>query len=221
MPTELVIFDCDGVLVDSEIIANQIMSDYVTRHGAPMSPDDCLQHLVGLSLTSCRTRIRDLHDVEMPDTYVDDIRSLTAEALADQVEAVPGVHDTLETLRSLAGISVCVASSGTPDKMALTLGRTGLDTFFDGQVFSAVSVERGKPAPDLFLYAARQMGIAPEKAVVIEDSPYGVQGAKAAGMTALGFAGAAHMDITIAGPRLVAAGADLVFSEMTKLPSLI
>ncbi|MDF1737460.1 MAG: HAD hydrolase-like protein, partial [Minwuia sp.] len=149
--TQLVIFDCDGVLVDSERPANQLLTRYLNDHGVAIEVEETEATFVGLSLTTCAEMVLERYGVRMPETFVSDIRTGTAEVLAREVRAIPGVREALARI----AVPSCVASSGEVSKMTLTLGTTGILDLFDGRLFSATMVKRGKPAPDLFLHAAR------------------------------------------------------------------
>jgi HAD superfamily hydrolase (TIGR01509 family) len=204
---EAVVFDCDGVLVDSERINNQVLAALVTRAGLPTTVEDTAARYMGRSTAECVAEVE--HQLGRPLAF-----DLAAE-YEDQVlyrqraglAAVPGVEKLLDGLRT-AGIPVCVASSGTPHEIALRLALTGLDRFFGNHCYSASMVSRGKPAPDLFLLAAEGIGVDPTECMVIEDSPYGVRGGKAAGMTVVGYAALASAR------ALRDAGADHVISDM-------
>lgn len=213
MRPSLVIFDCDGVLVDSEGPANCCLAAAVTALGLPMDEAGSRAEFVGLSMKSVMARIEVLTGRPLPSDWLDGVQAETYARFRAELTAVPGVRQAVEAIQA-AGIATCVASSGTPDKMDLTLGLTGLRPLFGPHIFSATQVERGKPAPDLFLHAARQMGVAPSQAVVIEDSVPGVTGAVAAGMRALGYAA----DTT---PALLAAAGAEIFSDMAALPGLL
>lgn len=217
MRPELVIFDCDGVLVDSEVPANRVLADYLRDHGLDMPLERVMATFVGLSLKSCAEIAERDHGVRLPDSFIDDIRRLTAEVLAAEVQPIAGIREAVGAI----ACPVCVASSGEIEKMRLTLGRTGLIALFEGRLFSATEVERGKPAPDLFLHAAAGMKVRPEMAAVIEDSPYGVQAARAAGMRAIGFTGGGHRDHARDRGLLRDAGADAVIEDMADLPGLL
>ena len=212
-PLELVIFDCDGVLVNSEKVANEVFADVLLQVcGLEFTLEDMFDTFVGHSRLQCLQKIEAIlgepPPAELDQRYQDDINL----ALKDSVAAIEGIESVL---RGLA-VPFCVASSGSHDKMKLTLGKTGLIDFFDGNIFSTSEVERGKPHPDIYLHAAATMGeYQPERCLVIEDSPIGVTGAVAAGMQVFGFAELmpAH--------KLKASGAHLVFDHMHDLPDLI
>jgi HAD superfamily hydrolase (TIGR01509 family) len=209
----LVIFDCDGVLVDSEGPANRCLAAAVTALGLPMDEAGSRAAFVGLSMTSVMARIEAMIARPLPEGWLAALQAKTYRLFEAELQAIPGIRAAVERVQA-AGIATCVASSGSPDKMALTLGLTGLAPLFDGRLFSAVEVARGKPAPDLFLHAAARMRVAPGECVVIEDSVPGVIGAVAAGMRVLGFARETD-------PALLAGAGAEVFDTMAALPGLL
>ncbi len=207
---DLVIFDCDGVLVDSERLAVVVESRLITSLGWALTPDDVLERFVGRSdaymLSEIETGLGRAVP-EWPDLYREHLYA----AFHDELTPVDGVTAAIDALE----VPTCVASSGTHEKMALTLGLTGLLDRFDGRIFSTTEVANGKPAPDLFLHAAERMGAAPERCVVVEDSRSGVEAARAAGMRALGYAGGLTPAEWLAGPGTT------VFTDMADLPGLV
>ncbi len=207
---ELVVFDCDGVLVDSERLTVALEARLLTELGWPMSESEVIQRWMGRDGAAQLTEVGDRLGAVSAEEFD---RRLTTElelAFAKELSPVAGIPQLLDRLTEL-GVASCVASSGTPAKMALTLGATGLLSRFEGRIFSAVEVEHGKPAPDLFLLAAERMGMAPERCVVVEDSVPGVRAAVAAGMHVFGYAGGlANAE------DLHSAGAE-VFDDMTVL----
>jgi HAD superfamily hydrolase (TIGR01509 family) len=213
---ELVIFDCDGVLVDSERLMVQLEAQICLERGWGLTEADIIREFVGLSDSAMRERLSDLVGEELgPDwdaEYTDRYRA----ALERDLEAVPGVEQAIDDIEQ-AGIATCVASSGSHQKMALTLGKTGLLDRFAGRIYSATDPEvaTGKPAPDLFLRAAARMGVPPMKCAVVEDSPFGIAAAVAAGMKPYGFSGS-----VIPAARLAADGVT-VFDSMSDLPGLL
>jgi len=209
----LVIFDCDGVLVDSELIASRELAAYLSDLGRPTSAEQCREAFTGLSLKAVADMVRKDWGVALPDDFVSALRARDQKAFERDLKAIPDIEHTLDALDAMK-IRYCVASSGMPEKIHHSLTLTGLLHRFDGHLFSAAQVEHGKPAPDLFLLAARTLGIAPADCWVIEDSPAGVQGAKAAGMRVLGFTGGSHC-----GPRYAEklSAADAVFADMRDL----
>lgn len=207
---DLIIFDCDGVLVDSERIANEAFAKLLYREfGLSFSLRDMFDIFVGNSASQCVDIIEDLTQNKMPETFVNQYQTEINKALAESVQAVNGIDTILAQLE----IPFCVASSGSHEKMALTLGKTNLLDHFKGKINSTSDVAQGKPHPDIYLHAAKRMGInCSERCLVIEDSPLGVQGGVAAGMTVFGFSELVDKE------KLIAAGAHHTFDNM---PSLI
>ncbi len=210
---DLVIFDCDGVLVDSEVLANAVMADEITALGWEVTTDYCLQHFKGSHLDSVMARVEEEIGRPLPDNWLPDLRARTNAAFRQELQPVPGVPDVLDLLRA-RDVPHCVASQGPQEKMAVTLEVTGLKSRFEGRIFSAYEVERGKPHPDLFLHAAKSLGHEPSRCVVVEDSWLGVKGARAAGMRVFGYDPAGQ------DPRLAREGAE-VFTEMRQLSDLL
>jgi HAD superfamily hydrolase (TIGR01509 family) len=209
---DLVIFDCDGVLVDSELIANRVFQTMLSELGLEVPMEYLFENFLGHSMTHCLSLVRDLLGREVPADFEPRLRERTAEAFEAELQPVAGIVATLSEL----SLPCCVASSGPHSKMRVSLGVTGLFERFDGRIFSAHDVgNRGKPAPDVFLFAAERMGVLPERAVVIEDSVAGVTAAVAAGMTV--FAYAKHTPEA----RLRAAGAHEIFYDMREVGTLI
>ena len=208
------IFDCDGVLVDSEMITNRVFARMLAELGITMTLDDLFERFVGRSMTHCRTLIAELLQRPVPDAFMADFRARTAAALRAELEAVAGIEGVLDALTA-AGVPFCVASSGSHEKMRLTLGITGLLPRFEGRMFSVTEVPHTKPAPDVFLFAARRCGADPAACCVVEDTPTGVEAGVAAGMRVYGYSG-----LTPAS-RLTHAGAHVVFDEMKRLPALL
>jgi HAD superfamily hydrolase (TIGR01509 family) len=210
---QLVIFDCDGVLVDSESIANQALVQALAAEGWSLTESECRALFVGLSLRSVLAAIEQRLGRALAPDWADRLQDQTYARFRSALREVPGAALALRTV-SAAGIASCVASSGTHDKLALTLGLTGLMPLVEGRVFSASEVARGKPHPDLFLHAARSMGVAPEHALVVEDSAPGVEAAVAAGMGVLGFARETP-------DAVLAARGARVFHALSELPGLL
>ena len=211
MPHGLVIFDCDGVLVDSEPIANRVLRQLLGEQGLMLTPEAMAERFVGRSMAACLAQASALLGRALPaDFEAQHDRRLFA-ALAAELAPVPGVTRVLDGL----GLPYCVASNGSPAKLRFSLAKVGLLPRFGDRLFSAAEVARAKPAPDLFLHAAQRMGVAPATCVVVEDTPTGVAAGVAAGMTVLGFAAA------LPAARLHAAGAHRVFADMCELPALL
>jgi HAD superfamily hydrolase (TIGR01509 family) len=204
----LVIFDCDGVLVDSEPISNRILAERLTAIGLPTTTEESIRDYMGRSWASCEALIEQRLGRPLPEGFADGYHEELYAALRSRVEPVAGVVAALDAIAA----PVCVASSGSHEKIRTSLGTTGLLERFEGRIFSATDVEHGKPAPDLFLHAAAAMGFAPADCVVVEDAPAGVAAARAAGMTVLGYAALT--------PPEALEGAT-VFGSMAELPALL
>jgi len=212
----LVIFDCDGVLVDSEPLANASFSRALEAEGLDWSVEETMRRLMGRSLKSCVEICEAELGRKLPDDFLEKMQAATYKSFRDApLQAVAGVKGAVQALQA-AGIATCVASSGALEKMRFTLGLTGLWELFEGRIFSSSQVPRGKPFPDLFLHAAIAMDVQPIVCSVVEDSVPGVQAARAAGMRALAYAGAPYADRA----ALVAAGGEL-FDDMASLPGLL
>ncbi len=217
MTPDLVIFDCDGVLVDSEPASNRVMVDNLARHGLTLTLEEGMAAFLGTSMQRGAQIARSM-GADLPDdaTWIAEVYAETYARLRDGVDAIPGVVAVLDALDA-AGIPCCVASNGSDEKMDITLGATGMAARFAGNRFSAHALGTSKPDPDLFLIAARQMGVAPDRAVVIEDSASGALGAQRAGMRCFGYA-------PRGGPRggaaLAKVGA-ILFRDMAELPGLL
>ncbi len=211
----LVIFDCDGVLVDSEPIANRILAAALTNAGYACTVAQAVEKFVGRSLPNIITDVETELGRLLPAHFAESLQADTFDAFRRELKPVPGVAAALDriTLRK------CVASSGAPEKIRLSLSLTGLDSQFGNSLFSALQVSRGKPHPDLFLFAARSMDTPAAACVVVEDSTPGVQAARAAGMRVLGYRGGDHVGPNH-GDRLAAHGAE-VFARMADLPRLL
>jgi HAD superfamily hydrolase (TIGR01509 family) len=213
---DLVIFDCDGVLVDSEVISCRAHAAMLTRHGYPVTEDQVLDRFLGVSDRDARLAIEAETGRPLPADFETLMKQAALQSYADQLRPVPHMVETIAAIQ----LPKCVASSGTPEKIRHGLTCAGLYDLVAPHVFSAVQVERGKPAPDLFLFAAEQMKAPPARCVVIEDSAPGIIGALAAGMTVLGFHGGSHCRPGYA-DRLRAAGAAATFDDMRELSRLI
>jgi len=212
----LLIFDCDGVLVDSESIALQLLAAALTDLGLPHAFDDCRRLFMGKSVKDVLAEIETKLGGPMPGGWG---AAMNARLLARLEEELEPVEDIAAAIAKLP-YPRCVASSSQPDRIRLSLEVTGLAPLFGARIFSATEVKNGKPAPDLFLYAAKECGAAPEQAIVIEDSTAGIIAARRAGMAAIGFAGASHADAHLA-KSLAEAGADAVILKMADLPETI
>jgi HAD superfamily hydrolase (TIGR01509 family) len=212
----LVIFDCDGVLVDSEVISCRAHAETLTRHGYPITPEQVFERFLGRSMRQATLEVEAEMGRGLPDDFHAQVLAEIFRMFAASLEAMPHIDETLAAI----ALPVCVASSGPPEKISASLNRAGLHGRFAPHIFSAVQVRNGKPAPDLFLFAAERMRTAPARCLVIEDSVSGIAGAIAAGMTVLGFHGGSHCGPGY-GDRLRDAGAAMIFDDMRELPGLI
>jgi HAD superfamily hydrolase (TIGR01509 family) len=210
-PPALVIFDCDGVLVDSEPIANRVFARMLAAQGLVLDEARMDELFLGRTMAHCLALAAERLGRRLPEDFEAEHDRLLFEALAAELEPIPGVRQVLDGLAT----PFCVASNGGADKVRFSLERVGLLPRFEGRMFSAAEVACGKPAPDLFLHAARRMGVAPAACVVVEDSPAGVAAGVAAGMRVLGFAARTPV------ARLREAGAHQVFARMDALPTLL
>lgn len=213
---DLIIFDCDGVLVDSEVISCRAHADVLTLHGYPITADQVLKRFLGVSDREARQTIEREMGRKLPDDFEAQMKQAALQRYAGELVAIPYIGDAIAAI----DLPKCVASSGTPEKIRHGLTSAGLFDTLAPHIFSAVQVARGKPAPDLFLFAAEQMKVAPARCIVIEDSVPGVTGGHAAGMTVLGFHGGSHCTSGHA-ELLRAAGAAITFDDMRQLPDLV
>jgi HAD superfamily hydrolase (TIGR01509 family) len=207
----LVIFDCDGVLVDSELITNRVFGQMLNELGIAISLEDIFERFVGRSMPQCLEILAKLLGRPVPQHFVEEYQTRSATALKSELKAVPDIETVLAAMR----VPYCVASSGSHEKMHTTLGITGLLPQFRGKMYSVTEVAQSKPFPDVFLHAARQQGVMPADCAVIEDTPTGVRAGVAAGMTVFGYCALTPKQ------RLIEAGAHHTFERMRDLPSLI
>ncbi|MGM9346166.1 HAD family hydrolase [Streptomyces salinarius] len=213
MRYDLVIFDNDGVLVDSEPISNRLLAGYLTELGHPTSYEDSLRDYMGGAMHRVHDLVWERTGRRLPADFDDVFHGRVFAAFERELEPVPGAVGVLEKLAA-DGVAYCVASSGSHERIRVGHRKAGLDRWFDDErIFSSQDVGRGKPAPDLFLHAAARMGAAPERCAVVEDSPLGVQAAVAAGMDVYGFTA-----MTSAGKL---AGATRLFGYMGELADLL
>jgi HAD superfamily hydrolase (TIGR01509 family) len=206
----LIIVDCDGVLVDTEPIQNHVFARMLNEMGLCMSYEETIEAFIGRSMADCFKIAEQRLGRSLPAHFEVRLQAETFAAFERELRPVPGVEQALDHIN----VTQCVASSGSLEKMRKTLGLAGLLPRFEGRMFSATQVQRGKPYPDLFLFAAREMGAAPAACALIEDSVVGVEAGVAAGMTVFGYTKARQ------GAGLAAAGAK-VFDDMSKLPDLL
>ncbi|MEN4918053.1 HAD family phosphatase [Achromobacter spanius] len=215
----LVIFDCDGVLIDSEIIAARAQSRALAEHGIAITPEEAARRFAGIPDADMWQTLQAENACSLPDGFASQYADRLQTTFRQELRALPHVHETLKALRE-RGLEVCVASSSTPPKLEAALKLVGLWDEFAPNVFSTAQVAKGKPAPDVFLFAARRMGAAVLDCVVVEDSVPGVRAARAARMRAVGYVGASHN-----GPdqrkRLLDEGAFEVIDDLLRLPEVI
>lgn len=206
---DLIIFDCDGVLVDSEVLSCRCLSDVLATCGIQLKLDDALELFLGRSTAAVLQHYR-TQGRTLPDSFPADLKGRVLEAFRSSLRPMPGVASLLDGLRT----PCCVASSSDFDRVSFSLALTDLSPYFGDRIYTAQMVPRGKPAPDLFLYAATKMHASPARTLVIEDSVSGVTAARVAGMKVWGFAGGSHYESRDGCGILLAAGADRVFDRM-------
>ena len=216
MPPELLIFDCDGVLIDSEVIACRADAACLAEIGVALSAEEIMQRYLGISASAMCADIEQRLGRSLPTDFAETLRLRVAVAFEAELRPIPGIEAALAALPQRR----CVASGSAQERVRHSLSLTGLLRFFEPYLFSAAQVARGKPAPDLFLFAAASMHAASGACAVIEDSPVGVRAAVTAGMRAIGFTGGSHC---LAGhaESLRAAGAETVIDRMDRLPALL
>ncbi|MEU6525025.1 HAD family hydrolase [Streptomyces sp. NPDC046924] len=213
MHYDLVIFDNDGVLVDSEPISNRLLAGYLTELGHPTSYEDSIRDYMGSAMHRVHDLVEQRTGQRLPADFDDVFHARVFDSFERELKPVTGAVEILERLAA-DGVPYCVASSGSHERIRVGHRTTGLDRWFDEErIFSSQDVGRGKPAPDLFLYAAERMGVAPEQCVVVEDSPLGVQAAVAAGMDVYGFASMTPAEKLVGVTRL--------FTDMRELTELL
>ncbi|WP_421915252.1 HAD family hydrolase [Mesorhizobium sp.] len=217
MAPELVIFDCDGVLVDSEGLSVSALLGMIRLAGVAMDEDTAYEHFLGKSMKSVREILGRDFGLDITDRQLTEMRVELMRRFREELKPVAGVREMLPRLV----VPRCVASSGTLDRIRYALDVTGLLTLLEPHLFSAAMVARGKPAPDLFLHAAGAMGASPENCLVIEDSPAGVEAARAAGMRVFAFTGGSHAGNPALKARLASMQPDFIFADMLQLPDLI
>lgn len=209
----LVIFDCDGVLVDSEVLSCRCLADELAGHGVNISLDEVFDRFLGRSSSAVQEYFLAVTGAPLPSSFGASLRRRLSTAYAESLRLIPHVRSVLESVDT----PYCLASSSDPARVQMTLGVTELDRYFGDRVYTAAMVAHGKPAPDLFLLAATSMGADAATTLVIEDSVNGVLAGKAAGMTVWGFVGGSHHAERNSARLLADAGADRVFASMTDL----
>jgi len=213
----LVIFDCDGVLVDSEPLAMRVLLRMLSAAGAQLQEDEAYEAFLGKSLASVCEILRSDYGVALGSDALERMRRDLNGVIRDELQPIPGMAETLAGLNR----PVCVASSSQVERIRLSLQVTGLGGYFGDHVFSATMVQRGKPAPDLFLLAAERMHVAPAHCMVVEDSPAGVTAALEAGMRVVAFTGGGHARQASHRERLAALGPHAMLDDMHGLPGLL
>lgn len=187
---ELVIFDCDGVLIDSEILCKRVLISMLHDLGVKIDDDYFDRHFLGKSYDSAKAQIAEDFNISLPVAFRDDYLTALLAVFAEELIPTPGLETVLQHL----AVRKCIATSSHPERVAFSLKTTALDSIFNGDVTTSAEVTRGKPAPDIFLLAAEKMGVLPEKCLVIEDSDAGIKGALSAGMSVVKYTGASHLE---------------------------
>jgi len=216
----LVIFDCDGVLVDSEPLSVRVLVEALNRHGVDMAEEEAYQRFLGRSLATMRQVMDEEYGFHTGPEFLEGLRIDLYDLFKTDLQPIPGIAETLDAL-ALLNLPRCVASSSQPERIRLSLAITGILDKLEPHIFSASMVKNGKPAPDLFLHAADQMGVAPEKCIVIEDSPAGIEAAHRAGMTVFAFTGGSHACVPGYRERIDELSPDAVFDAMPDLLHLV
>jgi HAD superfamily hydrolase (TIGR01509 family) len=214
---DLVLFDCDGVLVDSEPIAARVLLDSVAERGVTIDPGEANDRFLGRSMAAITAILRDDYGCAFGEEGLAAMRERLFTAFRAELKPTPGIVGALERLT----VPHCVASSSQMERIRLALSVTGLLPHFDGRIFSATMVRNGKPAPDLFLYAASEMGVPPDRCLVIEDSPAGVTAAHRAGMLVFGYWGGSHASNARHRETLEAVAPFATFNNMDDLVDLV
>ncbi|MFE2169131.1 HAD family hydrolase [Streptomyces sp. NPDC059447] len=213
MGYDLVIFDNDGVLVDSEPLANTVLAEYLTELGHPTTYEDSLRDYMGAAVHRIHDLVQERTGERLPEDFDRTLIARTSAAFERELKPVAGIEDVLGALTA-SGVGYCLASSGSHERIRVGHLAAGLDGWFEEEwIFSSDDVGEGKPSPELFLHAARQMGVEPDRCVVIEDSPRGIEAARAAGMDVYAY--------TAMLPADQLPGATGYFGDMMQLPVLL
>lgn len=212
-----IIYDFDGVLADSEVLSNSVIAEVVSELGVPTSLDDAYRTYMGKRLNDVIETIERVTGRQLPDDFADSYQRRTFDAFVARLKPVDGAREFLTEWREVPN---CIASSSSPERLALSLEVLSMAVLFEGRVFSASHVARGKPHPDIFLHAAEQLGVAPRECIVIEDSVGGITAARTAGATSIGFTAAGHVQPGH-DARLRDAGADHVVASFAELDRII
>lgn len=213
----LLIFDCDGVLVDSEPVSIAVLIEMVAHQGVQMTEAEAYERFLGRSVASMTTTLWEEYGIETDIDFLEHMRRILFERFRAELKAINGIAETLDEL----SVARCVASSSQPERIRFSLGLTGLLERFEPHIFSATMVKNGKPAPDLFLHAAEKMQADPADCIVIEDSPAGIIAAKAAGMRVFAFTGGTHARFPAFREHIASLKPDLVFDAMPDLVQLV
>jgi len=214
---KLIIFDCDGVLVDSEPISIGVLLDVLAREGRVIDEEAAYRHFLGRSMATIGSQLESDFDFVITEEHLEDIRRELYARFRKELQPISNIRAALEQLT----VPYCVASSSQPERIRLSLEVAGLLDLFEPHIYSAVMVRHGKPAPDLFLYAAREMGVAAADCIVVEDSPAGIEAAKRAGMPVFAFHGGSHDRGGLLAADLSALKPDRIFDDMRSLPGLV
>lgn len=209
----VVLFDCDGVLIDSEVLSCTVLLRQLVRYGMPIGMEDIFERYLGRSFSVVADDYRKVCGKPLPDKFLADMKADLFATFGRELRTIPAVETVLTNLK----LPFCLTSSSDWDRIQVSLRVTELGRYFEGRTYNAEMVDRGKPAPDLFLYAAHRMGFPASRALVIEDSVIGVEAGKAAGMTVWGFIGGSHYAERDGAALLRAAGADRIFVRMTDI----
>ncbi|SEH23819.1 HAD family hydrolase [Rhizobium sp. NFR12] len=215
---DLIIFDCDGVLVDSEIIAAQVESRLLTEAGYPISVEEMGERFAGMTWKNILLQVEQEADIPLSASLLDKSEKLLDQRLERSVKIIDGVKFALARLTTQR----CICSNSSSQRLDMMLTKVGLKPYFENHIYSAKDLgpDRVKPKPDIFLHGAKQFGVEPDRCLVIEDSTHGIHGARTAGMRVVGFTGASHTYPSHA-DRLTDAGAETVISRMSDLPAVI
>jgi HAD superfamily hydrolase (TIGR01509 family) len=216
-PVSLIIFDCDGVLVDSEPLAMRVLLETIAAEGVEITPDTGFREFLGRSLSTVVANLNAAYGLHLTEAALKRMRANLYDLYARELKPMAGLIDALSEIT----VPVCVASSSNMERIRISLSLTGLIERFDPAIFSAASVAHGKPAPDLFLHAAAAMQVSPEACLVIEDSPAGIVAAQRAGMRVFAFLGGGHVEAAGLREEVAALNPDALFDDMHDLPGLV
>ncbi len=217
MTYELIIWDCDGCLIDSELIVSACVAGFFTNLGYPISTKDYAYRFAGKQIAKALAEIDDETGKDFSSRFPWREFDVDVKRLIERdLKPIDGIEDVLAQL----DLPMCIASGSCANRNERLLSQMGILSYFEGRIYSADQVEKGKPAPDVFLFAAQQMGVAPEKCIVIEDSPFGVQAAKAAGMDVFAYLGASHISEKVR-TKVVAQKPTAIFSDMRELVGMV